>query len=166
MASPGASCPIRRSSWTSAWLAWIARRPTTAALAERLERGRTRPRERTQALEQGVQVARGGAQVAQDRLLRLGQVAQLRGVGLQLGEEGRQVLEALAQRNALAGGGLGGPPCLAHEAADVGLAPLELADDPVGVADQRLDRLRLAPEDAQRLARLAQARVRRVGSRR
>ena len=46
---------------------------------------------------------------------------------------------------------------LADEAAHVALARLERADHAVGVHDQRLDRLGLAAEHAQRLAGLAQA---------
>ena len=158
--APGASCPIRRSSWTSAWLAWIARRPTTAALAERLE-ARACPSARTDA------GARAGCSGRPRRRRRCagpaaapapGRPAAWRRAAARARKAGRS-WKLSAQRHALAGGGLGGPSRLAHEAADVGLAPLERADHPVGVADQRLDRLRLAPEDAQRLAGLAQARV-------
>ena len=131
--------------------------PHDRRVAERLERGGARRGERAQAGQEGLEARRGGLQVAQHRGLGPGQRAELVGVRLELAEEGGQVAERGGQRVATGRGGLRGQPGLAHEAADVALARLERADHAVGVGDQRPDRARLAAEDAQRLARLAQA---------
>ena len=72
-------------------------------------------------------------------------------VGLELGEEGGQLMEGrrqLVRREAEISAVSAG---LAHEAAHVLLAVLERADHGVGVADEALDRGRLAAQDLERL---------------
>ena len=124
-------------------------------LAERLERRQALGRERPQPREEGVELVGGRLEVAQHRRLRLGQVAEAAHVGLELRQEGGQAPEALPQLLAPRRRDLGRLARLAHEAAHVLLAVLERADHRVRVADELLDRVRLAAEDPQRLARLA-----------
>ena len=129
-------------------------------VAERLESRSALLREGAQALEEHVQLAGRRAEIAQHRYLSPGELAQPAHVGLELAQEGGQPGEALGQVGAARRGDLGGLARLPHEAGHVGLAVLERADHGLAVADQALDLLGLAAEDAQRLAGLAQARMR------
>ena len=124
-------------------------------LAERLERRQALGRERPQSREEGVELVGGRLEVAQHRRLRLGEVAEAAHVGLELRQEGGQAPEALPQLLAPRRRDLGRLARLAHETDHVLLAVLQGSDDRVGVADELLDRGRLAAEDAQGLARFA-----------
>ena len=128
-------------------------------LAERIDRGGGRLRERPEAGEELVEAGRGALQVREQRRLLVGQLAEAGHGRAQLVEEGRQLLEGAPQLGPPGGRDLRRVAGLLDPAHHVALVRLELLDDAVRVGDEVLDDLVLVAQDPQHPRGLAQAGV-------